>query len=785
MAHFIDEFKDRTIRIPLLQRDYVQGGNTELIRRFLKALLDDKKPCDLNYIYGYEEQGEFIPVDGQQRLITLWLLHLYVYKLYGLEYTVKLKFASREYAQDFSAMLVEKLAEVLKNKTSKATELDKLIENETWFFKSWKSSETVKSMLGTLRELHKLALPLKRTLWKSFAEGRRISFSFLYMPAERGVDDDVYIKMNGRGRKLTDFENLKSSMDELLTGENIYKSWARNMDNSWAQWFWTNREYTSEGRVEDIDEARMCLVNNLLILWNAKNGRQNDSAINKNFLFELYDALNILCDNSAEIEGALSALYLSESVENQNSRVFNLCMRAGDYKLTLPLLFAVLTFYSRGLKNINEWLRVMRNLILNSDINEGNFPAVLNSISALALNASNNIFEALLTTDIQGLSDSQVAEERLKSEARFGGWRADFSQLENNSFFAGRIAFVFEFLKDSADFEPLTLDNFRRYALALNALFPRDLNTIWPEIDSEDEYLLRRALMCFEPHRFGFNTNSSLPDDDCIWNFCATRSDWQKYLLQDGLKTKKGQWGSAYYRGAFRLYLKNIATPKLRTEMTYKEAQECIKQSTREFVKQQSQGLNEAQWHSYFVYYPEAWRYMQLNQMLYRHIVKSEYPQITLRARMGGSTNRMEIHTFGLYCELLRDLKKGGKTLDGWTLKTNERCQKINDSSLEFTALNPISDTDKFLLISLFFHMHSKDHNGFGLSLHTIDSRGNIEPSVALLNERYAALINTYPFAPNPKNYNRLTTTSPYSRPDILNILNELFKLFGALIPPF
>lgn len=38
------------------------------------------------------------------------------------------------------------------------------------------------------------------------------------MDERNGLDDDIYIKMNGRGRKLSAFENLKSFMDENVAG---------------------------------------------------------------------------------------------------------------------------------------------------------------------------------------------------------------------------------------------------------------------------------------------------------------------------------------------------------------------------------------------------------------------------------------------------------------------------------------------------------------------------------------------------------------------------------------
>lgn len=74
---FKKAFSDCKILIPMLQRDYVQGASESVIVPFLDKLLESD--CDLNYIYGYEEGDGFIPVDGQQRLITLWLLHLFIH----------------------------------------------------------------------------------------------------------------------------------------------------------------------------------------------------------------------------------------------------------------------------------------------------------------------------------------------------------------------------------------------------------------------------------------------------------------------------------------------------------------------------------------------------------------------------------------------------------------------------------------------------------------------------------------------------------------------------------
>ena len=78
-----------SIRIPIIQRDYVQGrendqvidARTNLLQEMRKVLETDGS-IDLNFVYGkvHEESTRekiFIPLDGQQRLTTLFLLHWY------------------------------------------------------------------------------------------------------------------------------------------------------------------------------------------------------------------------------------------------------------------------------------------------------------------------------------------------------------------------------------------------------------------------------------------------------------------------------------------------------------------------------------------------------------------------------------------------------------------------------------------------------------------------------------------------------------------------------------
>jgi len=77
----------RAIEIPLIQRDYAQGRKTARVRlirdRFVADLceaLEDGHIIDLDFVFGdvKPDDGTFYPLDGQQRLTTLYLLHCYL-----------------------------------------------------------------------------------------------------------------------------------------------------------------------------------------------------------------------------------------------------------------------------------------------------------------------------------------------------------------------------------------------------------------------------------------------------------------------------------------------------------------------------------------------------------------------------------------------------------------------------------------------------------------------------------------------------------------------------------
>ena len=75
---------ERRIEIPIIQRDYAQGriGKEHLRERFLGKMFDvlcgKGGTMTLDFVYGTIENDALYPLDGQQRLTTLWLLHWYI-----------------------------------------------------------------------------------------------------------------------------------------------------------------------------------------------------------------------------------------------------------------------------------------------------------------------------------------------------------------------------------------------------------------------------------------------------------------------------------------------------------------------------------------------------------------------------------------------------------------------------------------------------------------------------------------------------------------------------------
>ena len=287
---FLHLISEKKIVIPKIQRDYAQGRqdskSTEIRDSFLSSIIDvldsnQEEKLVLDFIYGStKEKTLFVPLDGQQRLTTLFLLHWFLIpkdKLFLLGTKTNnssishFSYETRISSKDFCDYLVSVPYFDLKGKVSKrlneideiifenqanpslikdleiskkTTSLSSIIKNESKFKWSWRKDPTIKGMLVMIDELE-LRLGNQeeesiKLMWNRLENGKIV---FHLLPLEQfNLSDELYVKMNARGKELSDFDILKSTLEEQMMKNNVDQEiqdlWRKNFDSNWIDLFW-------------------------------------------------------------------------------------------------------------------------------------------------------------------------------------------------------------------------------------------------------------------------------------------------------------------------------------------------------------------------------------------------------------------------------------------------------------------------------------------------------------------------------------------------------------------
>lgn len=318
---FWNFLQENTIEIPIIQRDYAQGrlGKENLRKNFLadlKNALDRDETMKLDFVYGSTENEKLNPLDGQQRLTTLWLLHWYIALrarklnedtcIIFRNFTYETRISSREFCENLCN------PEYFKN--FNGNDIVGFITKQTWFYSAWKQDPTIQSMLrmlgGTkitdknkedivdgIEEL--FACPSQceiegngrcilmrnfESYWEKLVSNAPIVFYYLPLK-DFGLSDDLYIKMNARGKQLTSFENFKADLIGYITKQaedNPESEWknlldaengiAIKLDTDWTDIFWKNRSIgiidkeSKKRKSDQIDEIYFAFLNRFF--WN-------------------------------------------------------------------------------------------------------------------------------------------------------------------------------------------------------------------------------------------------------------------------------------------------------------------------------------------------------------------------------------------------------------------------------------------------------------------------------------------------------------------------------------
>ena len=526
---FWNFLKENTIEIPIIQRDYAQGrlGKETLRKNFLRDLknaLDKGETIKLDFVYGSTENDILNPLDGQQRLTTLWLLHWYIALRAGelsedncmifRKFTYETRISSREFCQNLC------VPEYFQNFDGK--DIVRFITKQTWFYSAWKQDPTIQSMLRMLggtkivdKKGEDIVDGIEEIFQGTSEDGFKLYWEnittkevivFYHLPLEDfGLSDDLYIKMNARGKQLTSFENFKADLIGYITKQaEDDPEWkelldAKNgipimLDTDWTDIFWKNKSKDNK-----IDEIYFAFINRYffqeLVCATKEDNSDLYSADNiekKNGSFShLYG--NKSDDSQLYYSGLEKYLYfedktiplsffksVKDSLDNYKSNEIKCCLNDyfpgwADSKFEfIPkydetgiittlgqkervIFLAISRYFEKDSFDetfFKRWMRVVWNIVENSGIE-----TISAMIGAMRLidelsEGAHDIYKFLSNSQLQiksNFAKEQVAEEIAKAKQILNGeprpdgkpWEGIIIEAENYAFFKGAILFLF------------------------------------------------------------------------------------------------------------------------------------------------------------------------------------------------------------------------------------------------------------------------------------------------------------------------------------------------------
>ncbi len=628
---FYKLFKEKKYKIviPIIQRDYAQGRKREKEIRdtFLDALfnyLDDNKPNrDLDFIYGTLNKDDdiinFTPLDGQQRLTTLFLLHWYLYqisdnKVKKTEFKNSLlkndkslfSYETRISSSDFCDALMGaflNINEYVPSDKNEKKSLSKRIKNCPWYYLAWEYDPTIQAMLTMLDAIHEKFSDKKVFLDRLLSIEKPI-ITFLFLNLEKyNLTDDLYIKMNSRGKPLTPFENFKAKFENFLKFEDKEheQQIKAKLDNGWLNIFWEiakkevkqiDNDKTIEDAPKIADEMFYNFFYNITINFYLENIPKIEN-INKIYIYSENkyiekgekDLKSLVKENIYTINKDNNILIFSKMEDFiDNISVFDIYEVVYEDKDNLNNLITILDSIMRNKitdefeifiskKNISYWERarfcalclgyiheldnkefsrwekVSFNLINNQLIQSpDNLIKTIKSLNELIINSNNNIYGYIKddSNKIDYFSAIQRDEESLKATLieKNIDWEKELKTAEDDWYLNGQIGFILEYSKDKNN--NYYFDKFIEY---------RDnFMELWKFVkgNKDIQVLLYQALL---------TKGYYLPKDGSNYTFCSfnpesvriKNDNWRKIFNSDKLSNTRHD-----YKPERTIYLKNL-----------------------------------------------------------------------------------------------------------------------------------------------------------------------------------------------------------------------------------
>ena len=533
--------EETVIMIPKVQRDYAYGRIEPKVIEVLNGMLDtmfhavrDDKTELFDFVYGgsYVKKSNegLIPLDGQQRLTTLFLLHFFASVVqpeipqnddsFSVESLKKFRYETRQTATDFCDALVGNIRnEIIPiYNTAEGKPIKELIKNSPKYLPSYDSDPTIVSMLNVLEVIEQkyMANPIE-DLWNKLTTRDNIQFYALSLE-KFGLSDDLYIKMNSRGKKLTSFEIFKSDLEKAINkiAPSLKDDLSKKIDNEWMDilWDYANQfEHDNDAElIKKADDGFMTLLNNIFRIELFRRGIETSTR--RNALIEeiITDEESISCiisilDTLSEIHksGGIEKhwqqyFYFSNNVVGEDDKirlfwrqeqsqkpVFHLAI---DRELSVPEIVYFYALYrlkstDADFETSFRTMRIVRNLVTsNVDANRAQYKMLHGFLSDVdcIINANGNV------PNTDGYSyefiGTAVEEERNKIQRLSQEDYNSMLRFENHNILRGSvILFVDAYLQDDST---LLFEQLKHFELIFNNDWANDfekyrINFIQPE----------------------------------------------------------------------------------------------------------------------------------------------------------------------------------------------------------------------------------------------------------------------------------------------------------------
>ena len=490
--NYIEVLKNN-VEIPIIQRDYAQGRTDDKTSKIRKDFLDilfnfisnklegKSAEIELDFIYGFSDvktdnKTTFIPIDGQQRLTTLWLLYWFISVKENVsdtetKFLSHLLYETRHSTTEFCRNLIQFEAEFSHEKISQE------IKNQSWYFETWDYDPSIQAMLVVLDDIELRYEDFNiKNIWNAIGNSS-CPFYFYKLDMDKvGLTDDLYIKMNSRGKPLTEFEYFKAGFAEIISNAEQRKRFEESVDGKWIETIW--HIILDSGLLTGEADIALTVDNSFLNLFNfitsvisfkkelkdQNNHHYRNTIVSAELLKTIYhdkenqdflfDTLDAICKQEQENSTFWKELfyYSKDEFKTKKTRLFfthkdtNLLKRClfyfADFRgFTFPeqiLLLACLTYLKAPSETFNDQIRVIRNLVVNSEneLRDSVLGKSFAEVEQFILNNDLHIFKTFKT--------DQIEEEKSKNEyiKQVVADKHSIQKLEDSYIFRGSISLL-------------------------------------------------------------------------------------------------------------------------------------------------------------------------------------------------------------------------------------------------------------------------------------------------------------------------------------------------------